>query len=77
MPVKRSGAGFHIIYKYEHDKAAYDDEKYKDTFSGFDTEFVDMLFEEKCRDYEDKISIDNEVLDKLPDMKDVASNILY
>lgn len=72
-----SGAGFHIIYRYEHDEAAYADEEYKDVFSGFDTEFVDMLFDEVCIEYEDKISIDNDVVDALPDMKDVASNILY
>lgn len=72
-----SGAGFHIIYKYEHDKAAYADERHEKVFFGFDAEFVDMLFAEKCREYEDMISIDDEVLDLLPDMKDVASNILY
>ena len=72
-----SGAGFHIIYKYEHDEAAYDDEDYKDIFGGFNGEFVTMLFEELCQKYEDKISIDDEVLNSLPDMKDVALNLLY
>lgn len=72
-----SAAGFHVIYKYEHDKGAYNDENYKDIFSEFDDEFVNMLFEEKCAQYEDMISVDNKVLDKLPKMKDVASNILY
>ncbi len=72
-----SGAGFHIVYRYEHDKGAYSDEAYKDIFAGFDGEFVNMLFEELCQNYEDKVSIDNGVLEELPDMKDVASNLLY
>ena len=72
-----SGAGFHIIYKAEHDKGAYADEEYKDVFGGFDAEFVSMLYEELCGQYEDIIRIDNEVLEKLPDMKDVAVNLLY
>lgn len=72
-----SGAGFHIIYKAEHDNAAYGDEKYKDIFAGFDGEFVNMLFEELCKNYEDRISIDDEVLKGIPDMKDVAANLLY
>ena len=72
-----SGAGFHIIYKAEHDEKAYDDEAHKDMFAGFDAEFVSMLYEELCKNYEDMISIDDEVLKSLPDMKDVASNVLY
>lgn len=72
-----SGAGFHIIYKSEHDKAAYDNEEYKDVFAGFDAEFVTMLYEELCVNYEDMISIDDKVLESLPDMKDVAANVLY
>ncbi len=72
-----SGAGFHIIYKAEHDEAAYSDEKYKDIFAGFDSEFVSMLYEELCADYEGLISIDDKALESLPDMKDVAANLLY
>ena len=72
-----SGAGFHIIYKAEHDNAAYDKEEYKDIFAGFDSEFVSMLYEELCVNYEDMISIDNKVLESLPDMKDVVANVLY
>lgn len=72
-----SGAGFHIIYKAEHDKAAYDDEEYKEIFAGFDSEFISMLYEELCENYEDMISIDDKVLEQLPDMKDVAANALY
>ncbi len=72
-----SGAGFHIIYKAEHDDKAYDDEAYKDKFAGFDFEFVSMLYEELCGNYEDMISIDDKVLEQLPDMKDVAANLLY
>ncbi len=72
-----SGAGFHIIYKAEHDKSAYDNEEYKDVFAGFNAEFVTMLYEELCVNYEDMISIDDKVLKSLPDMKDVAANLLY
>lgn len=72
-----SGAGFHIIYKAEHDAKAYEDEAYKDIYAGFDSEFVAMLYEELCKNYEDMISIDDKVLEQLPDMKDVASNLLY
>ena len=72
-----SGAGFHIVYAAEHDEGAYADEQYKKVFSGFDTAFVDSLFVELCKEYEDKIKIDDKVIESLPDMKDVASNLLY
>ena len=72
-----SGAGFHIIYRAEHDAKAYDDEAYKGVFAGFNAEFISMLYEELCENYEDMISIDEKVLEALPDMKDVAANVLY
>ncbi|MBE6548310.1 MAG: hypothetical protein E7667_05480 [Ruminococcaceae bacterium] len=72
-----SSVGYHIVYKYEHDVGAYADKAYADVFAGFDSEFVNMLFEEKCKQYENKIKIDQKELDKLPSMKDVASNLLY
>ena len=72
-----SGAGFHIVYAAEHDEGAYADEQYKNVFSGFDTAFIDSLFVELCRKYEDKIRIDDKALESLPNMKDVASNLLY
>lgn len=75
--VVQSGAGIHIAYRYDCDTGAYDDEAYKDTFTAFNEEFVNMLFEEKCLEYESIISVDSKILAKLPSMKDVGTNLFY
>lgn len=72
-----SDAGFHVVYRYETEDGAYKNEEYKDSFSGFDEDFVNMLFEQKCAEYEDIISLDEDIYESIPKMRDVAVNILY
>ncbi len=72
-----SGAGFHIVYKYEHDKGAYEEKENKEVFATLDTDFVNFLFEEKCEGYEELINIDDKLRDELPSMREVGVNILY
>lgn len=75
--VVQSGAGIHIAYRYDCGTGDYDDEAYKETFSTFNEEFINMLFEEKCLEYESVISVDSKMLAKLPSMKDIGTNLFY
>lgn len=73
----KSDAGYHVVYRYDVEDGAYDMEEYKDSFAGFDEDFVNMLFEKKCQEYEGLISLDGDIYDNIPKMRDVAINILY
>ncbi len=75
--VVQSGAGFHIVYKYEVEEGIYTSEEYKDAFSTFNEDFVNMLFDELCEKYKDTVKLDEDIYDKIPHMKDVGVNILY
>lgn len=72
-----SDFGFHIVFKYEVEPKAYDNEKYKDIFSDFHDDLINMLFDKKCSEYESVVTVYKENLDSAPTMASVASNKLY
>ena len=72
-----SGAGYHVIYKYDNEEKAYEDESYKDTFASFYSDLTEKLFGEECKKHEDKISLEGDIVAELPKMREVASNTLY
>lgn len=73
----KSDAGYHVVYRYAVEDKAYEKEEYKDSFTTFDEDFISMLFEQKCQEYEGLIELDGDIYDNIPKMKDVAINILY
>lgn len=77
MAVVESDYGYHVIYKYANEVGAYSKEEHKDAFSMFFGDLTDLLFREKCGEYETSIVYDEEQFEKTPDMMDIASNILY
>lgn len=72
-----SGAGYHVIYRYENEDKAYEKDAYKETFESFYSDLTEELFSQECKKHEDKIVIDNDLIAELPKMKEVASNTLY
>jgi hypothetical protein len=66
--------GYHVICRYENEVGAYDDEKYKESFSDFYAMLSDKLFDEKCATYEEKITVYD--IDR-PMISEVKSNKLY
>jgi hypothetical protein len=72
--VALSQYGYHVICRYENEIGAYDDEKYKESFSDFYAMLSDKLFDEKCATYEEKITVYD--IDR-PMISEVKSNKLY
>ncbi len=77
MRVVESDYGYHIIYKYENESGAYDKEEYADAFATFNSDLADLLFSEKCAEYESKIDYNSELFEKTPSMIEVGANTLY
>ena len=75
--VFKSDYGYHVICRYENADGAYDDKDNKDMFSDFYDSLISRLFDEKCADYEKKVTVYDEVLKAAPSMQDVGSNTLY
>lgn len=75
--VVESDYGYHIVYKYANEVAAYDREEYKDAFSMFYGDLCDMLFREMCATYEGEVVYDAEQYEKTPGMMEIISNTLY
>ncbi len=75
--VVRSDFGCHIVCKYSFEEDPYDKEEYKDIFSDFYEGLADKLFSEECKEYEDAVKINAEVLKEAPSIEDVTANILY
>ncbi len=77
MSVVESDYGYHVIYKYENESGAYAKEEYADVFATFVSDLCNLLFEEKCSEYEQSVIYDSDAFGKTPDMIDIASNTLY
>lgn len=75
--VVESSAGFHIICKMELEEEAYDDESQKDTFADFYASLSAKLYDEKCKEYESLIEIDDDVLAEMPKISEVQTNKNY
>ena len=75
--VFKSLYGYHVISKYENEYGAYDDEDKKEYFESFYEELTAFLLDELCASYHDKVEIDEEMLDSIPEMYEIGANILY
>ena len=75
--VVESGAGFHIICKLDMPAEVYADESQKDVFGDFYSSLSAKLYDEKCKEYESLIDIDEDVLASMPKISEVAVNKLY
>ncbi len=75
--VVQSDYGYHIVYKYRNESGAYGMEQYSDVFASFMDDLTDLLFSEKCSQYENQIDYNSELFDKTPSMMEIASNTLY
>jgi hypothetical protein len=69
--------GFHIVCKLEMTPGVYDDENQKDVFGDFYSSLSAKLFDEKCKEYEALIEIDEDVLASMPKISEVEINKLY
>lgn len=67
--------GYYVICKYENEVGAYDSEKYSESFSDFYAMLSDKLFDEKCKEYADMITVDNR--EERVRISSVATNKLY
>lgn len=73
--VVSSPYGYHVICRYAREDKAYDNEQYKESFSDFYAMLSDKLFDEKCKDYSDIITVYGDV--ERPRISSVATNLLY
>lgn len=75
--VVESDYGYHIVYKYANEEGAYDAEEHNEIFSMFYSDLCDLLFKEKCAEYEGQIVYDKNVFEKTPSMMEINPNTLY
>ena len=69
--------GYHIVMKYPVEKGAWADEENEDWFEGFEEGLIDDMFMNLCKDYMDKVVVDQAVLDTVPSMKQIGKNYYY
>ena len=72
-----SDYGYHVIMKYPVEKGAHADKDNEDWFEGFEEGLVDDMFMSLCREYMDKVSVDEDLLATVPAMKDIGKNYYY
>ena len=75
VKVVESPYGYHVICRYARENKAYDNEKYKESFSDFYAMLSDKLFEEKCEKLEGYITVNPDVV--RPKISEVATNKIY
>jgi len=76
--VVSSDYGYHVIFKKDNAKSAYDDKELYDTcFTDFSDNLITYLWGELCAEYLDDVVIDESVADIAPNMKEVGANVLY
>ena len=73
--VIESPYGYHVICRYAREDHAYDNERYKESFSDFNAMLSDKLFGEKCEGLDEYITVDYDVA--RPKISEVATNKLY
>ena len=72
-----SDYGYHVIMKYPVEKGAYSDEANEDWFEGFEEGLIDDMFMSLCKEYMDKVSVDEDLLATVPAMKKIGKNYYY
>ena len=72
-----SDYGYHVVMKYPVEKGSYADEDNEDWFEGFEQGLIDDLFTSLCKEYMDKVHVDEDVLATVPAMKKIGKNYYY
>ena len=72
-----SDYGYHVVMKYPVEKGAYADKANEDWFEGFEQGLIDDMFMSLCKDYTDKVSVNEDVLATVPPMKEIGKNYYY
>ena len=75
--VYESSYGYHVLSRYDNEDGAYDLEENEEFFESFYEELIALLMDEMCAEYHDDVEIDEELLDSIPKMYEIGSNILY
>ncbi len=69
--------GYNVAMRYPMPSDAVTNSDYEDWFEDLPDRVVAQLFYNKCRDYMDKVQVDEEAFATLPSMKDVGTNYYY
>lgn len=72
-----SDYGYHVVMKQELPEGASSNKEYSEWFSDLANRVADFLYENKCTEKAEKITVDNEVFAQSPSMKEVAINHYY
>jgi hypothetical protein len=72
-----SDYGYHVVMKYPVEKGAYADKANEDWFEGFEQGLIDDMFMSLCKEYTDKVSVNEDVLATVPPMKEIGKNYYY
>lgn len=72
-----STRGWHVVMKYEHTDAAYEKQENEVWFKTFKSLLTEEFFRREADAYLDRITVDEGVLSKAPDMKAVLPNYYY
>ncbi len=72
-----SDYGYHVVMKYPVEKGAYSDKDNKDWFEGFEQSLTEDMFMNLCKEYMDKVTVDEDILATVPPMKNIGKNYYY
>ncbi len=76
--VVTSSYGYHVIFKRDNAKGAYNDKEMQKTyFADFASNLIEYLWSSLCEQYMKDVKIDQKVADKAPDMQEVNANVTY
>ena len=75
--VYESSYGYHILSRYDNADGAYDLKENEEFFESFYEELIAFLMDNMCAEYYSEVYIDEELLDSVPKMYEIGSNILY
>ena len=72
-----SDNAFHLVMKYPLPKGAWDVKANADWFSTFEDEVIESIIVKLCEEYVDQVVVDEDVLAKASDMKNIGTNWNY
>ncbi len=72
--ITSDGAGYHIIMKYDPTPKAYENAENEVWFQNFTSTLIDELFWEECEDLFEYMVVDEKILAKASDIKEIGVN---
>ena len=72
-----SDYGYHVVMKYPVQEGAYSDKANEDWFEGFEQGLIDDMFLSLCKEYMDKVEVDEDLLATVPPMLEIGKNYYY